>query len=596
MDQLEEIKSKIDLIELISEYVPLKKTGRNFKANCPFHSEKTPSFIVSPERQIWKCFGCQKGGDHFRFLMEMETMDFGEALRTLAKRVGVKLRRYQPTEGEKIKQLLYEINHLTGEFYHFLLVSHPVGKGALDYILGRGISKKSLAQFKLGFTPDRWDSLIKFLVNKKKYRLEDIEKAGLIIKGRKGFYDRFRARLMFPLKDHRNNVCGFAGRVLDPEVKEAKYVNTPETPVYVKSHLLYGLEETKKNIKKQDEVVLVEGELDLISSYQAGIKNVVAIKGSALTEAQVRLLGRFTKNIVFALDKDLAGDAAARRGIQMADQGGMAIKVVSLKEGKDPDEVAQKNPKLWQKLVKQAVPVYDYFLNFALERFDSRSAEGKRKIGQELVPILAGISDEIVRAHYVQKLSESLGVNEGAVVQQMTKVKLGPGVKMDRSIAQTDEKMTQRESLEQYLLALALQSGQWQFLAQEPVEDLIQTSRFKRILKAVGRYLKKTKKKKFESNRLAELLPSELVATFDKLYLLELSDLLKDEEKVQKELKATIIRLERLNLKEGLEKTAVLIKAIEGKKNADQKGKKDLEKLTREFRDLSLKLTELNSN
>jgi DNA primase len=248
MDQLEEIKRKIDIVELINSYVPLKKAGRNFKALCPFHSEKTPSFMVSPERQIWHCFGaCNEGGDIFGFLMKIENLDFGEAVRELAKKAGVKLTRYQPSEEERSKQLLYEINHLAAEYYHFLLLNHPFGKKALDYILGRGIKKDSLVLFKIGFAPDDWRSLQAYLVNKKGYKAQDLERVGLVIKTQKGdFYDRFRGRLMFPLKDYHNNVRGFAGRLLDPQAKEAKYVNTPETFIYHKSELLFGLSEAKE--------------------------------------------------------------------------------------------------------------------------------------------------------------------------------------------------------------------------------------------------------------------------------------------------------------------------------------------------------------
>ncbi len=297
-DELEAIKRKIDIIEFISEYVSLKNVGRNFKGLCPFHSEKTPSFIVSPERQIWHCFGaCGTGGDIFGFLMKIENIEFGEVLRILAKRAGVKLARYRPSESEKQKQLLYEINHLATEYYHYVLLKHQAGKEGLDYIQKRGISSDSLEKFKIGFAPDRWDNLQKYLVAKKGYKIQDLEKVGLAIRGQRGFYDRFRARVIFPLTDHRANICGFAGRTIIPEVKEAKYINTPETLIYHKSDLLYGLNETKQEIKKADAVVLVEGELDMISSYQAGVKNVVAIKGSALTTNQVQRLFYFTKDM-----------------------------------------------------------------------------------------------------------------------------------------------------------------------------------------------------------------------------------------------------------------------------------------------------------
>lgn len=592
-DQLEEIKRKIDIVELISEYVPLKKAGRNFKALCPFHSETAPSFIVSPERQIFKCFGCNEGGDIFGFLMRMEGMEFAEALRTLAKRAGVKLRRYQPTEGEKEKDLLYEINHLASEFFHYLLLNHRVAKKALAYILGRGIKKDSLQLFKLGFAPQSWSSLQDYLVSKKGYRVQDLEKAGLVIKGerRGGFYDRFRGRLIFPLKDHRNNVCGFAGRVLDPQVKEAKYVNTPETPVYHKSDLLYGLNETKQAIKKADEVILVEGELDLISSFQAGVKHGVAIKGSALTPSQVQLLGRFTKNLTFALDRDVAGDAAARRGIEVADAAGMAIKVVELKGGKDPDEVAQKKPQLWRQLVKKAVPVYDYLFDSAFSRYRAKTAEGKRRIGQELIPLLAKISNEIMRAHYLHELSERLGVDEEAIIKEMAKQKEEPSRRQKTSLSE-EEGISRRERLEEYLLALAFQAKQWALLRKRKVNQLVKTPRFKGILVILAKYFKRYKT--LESERLAKMLPAELVTIFNRLYLLDLALLLKDEAKLEQEFNQTLFQLERLDLKEELSQVSTKIRALERKKKSTAQEKKEAKQWDRKFRDLSQQLAELD--
>ncbi len=594
-DQLEEIRNKIDIVELISEHLPLKKAGRNFKALCPFHSEATPSFIVSPERQIWKCFGCNEGGDIFGFLMRMEGLEFGEALQILAKRAGVKLRSYRPSEGEKQKDLLYEINHLASEYFHYLLLNHPVGKRALDYILGRGITKKSLVLFKLGFAPDSWESLQEFLVGKKKYRAEDLEKAGLVIKSerRRGYYDRFRGRLMFPLKDHRQNFCGFAGRVLEPEAKEAKYVNTPETLIYHKSDLLYGLTETKEAIKKADEAILVEGELDLISSYQTGVKNVVAIKGSALTNSQVQLLSRFTQNITLALDQDVAGDLASRRGIEVADAAGMAIKVIQVKGGKDPDEVAQKKPQLWQKQAKEAVPVYDYFLTSAFARFDNRTGEGKRKIGQELVPVLAKISNEILRAHYLKQLSERLEVEEEVILREMAKLRQEERpISSQMAVTREEEgKPSRREILEEHLLSLAFQSDQWSLLQKRRVSKLIKTARFIGIIKVLAKYLKRFKTLK--SERLAKLLPAELRAVFDKLYLLDFSTLLEDEKKIEQELEKTLYQLEKLDLKERLQEIAEKIKMIEKKKEATVAERKQTTAFAREFRDLSQQLAEL---
>ena len=594
MDQLEEIKRKIDIVELVNSYVPLKKAGRNFKALCPFHSEKTPSFVVSPERQIWHCFGaCSDGGDIFGFLMKIENLDFGEAVRELAKKAGVKLTRYQPSEDERNKQLLYEINHLATEFYHFLLLNHPSGKKALDYILGRGIKKDSLLLFKIGFAPDSWQSLQAFLVGKKGYKVQDLERVGLVIKTQKGdFYDRFRGRLMFPLKDYHGNIRGFAGRLLDPQAKEAKYVNTPETFIYHKSELLFGSSEAKEEIKKKDQAVLVEGELDMISSFQAGVKNVLAIKGSALSEPQVKLISRFTQNLVFALDQDLAGDQAARRGIETAEAGRMMIRVVESKEGKDPDEIAQKNPTLWRELVQKAVPVYDYLLDSAFKRFDSQTIEGKRKISGEFILALTKISNEIVRDHYVRELANRLQVGEEAILKEIGKTKAsqmetGVGQALFAKPAIGKEKL-KREVLEDYLLSLAFQSGQWGLLRKRNLTNLIKTYRLSKILATLKDYFQHYQK--VNSERLAKMLEPELLESFNQFYLVDLGNLFDDEEKFDKEFNKTLKRLEKIDLMEKLGEISGKIKTLEKEAKLSSEGQKKLKKYHEEFRDLSSNL------
>ena len=598
-DQLEEIRKKIDLVELINEYTPLKKTGRNFKALCPFHSEKIPSFVVSPERQIFKCFGCGAGGDCFKFLMLTENMEFSEALQTLAKRAGIKLRRYQPSESEKQKQRLYEINHLASEYYHYLLTKHPAGKSALDYILGRGISRESLAQFKLGYSPNLWEALQDYLVKKKKYPADDLEKAGLVIKSekRRGYYDRFRGRLMFTLRDQRGNVAGFAGRTLDPKQEEAKYINTPETLLYHKSDLLYGLVETKEAIKKADEALVVEGELDAISSIQADVANVVAIKGTALTQGQIDLLGKYTQNLVLALDRDLAGDQAAKRGIELADAAGMAIKVVEVKGGKDPDEVAQKEPQRWRQEVKEAVPIYDYYLDSALARFDARTAEGKRKISLELAPILAKINNKVVQAHYLRQLAERLRVEEGAVAAEVAKFVTEESAKPPlarKDYQETEkEKMNRREIFEEYLFALAFQSGNWLLLKKRKISPLVKTPRYQGIMEALGKYLKRHKT--LDSQKLAKMLPAELKEAFDKLYLLELADLIEDEDKLKRELFKIERELKKLGLKETLREISQQIGELERNEKSTPAERKKLKQGQERFRDLSQELSGLEA-
>jgi DNA primase len=589
MDQLDEIKAKIDLVEMIGAYVPLKKAGSNFKGLCPFHAEKTPSFMVSPERQIWKCFGCGEGGDAFTFLMKMENMEFGEALRELAKKTGVKLDSYQPTQAEKDKEILFDINHMASEYYHFVLLNLPVAKKALDYVLGRGVSRESVELFKIGYSPNSWTALQSFLINKKKYKATDVERAGLISRGR-GYYDRFRGRLMFPLKDHRGNVCGFSGRVLDPTVKEAKYINTQETDIYHKSDLLFGLSETKEAIKQAQSAIITEGELDMISSFQAGVQNVVAIKGSALTLNQIKLLKRYTQTLILALDADFAGDKAARRGIELADQEGLTIKVVEITGGKDPDEVAQKNPELWQKLVAGAVDIYDYFIDSAFNRFQGVTADDKRKIGAELVPILAKISNEIVRSHYVRELSRRLDISQEAVLEEIGKMKREPGL-LDKPVAKVVEmERSRRETVEEYLLSLAFQAQKPEWLSRKKVFSVVETAKFTRILELLTTYLQT--EDKFASKSFAKTLPGELVEAFDRMYMVVLGDLTESAEKAKVEFDRTLAELSKLAKHEKLTVMRRGIGDLERKKELSKSEEEKLDKLLNKFAKLSQKLAE----
>ena len=458
MTDLEEIKQKIDIVSLISEYVVLKKTGANFKGLCPFHNEKTPSFIVSPERQIWHCFGgCQDGGDIFKFLMRVENLEFPEALKVLAQRAGVNLTSYQPTKNSEIKDKIYAVNHLAGEYYQYILTKHPLGEKARKYLENRKINLNSIKLFGLGYVPNSWDSLIKFL-NKKKYSISDLETAGLISKSGIGHYfDRFRSRIIFPLFDHRGNVCGFAGRQLEevhPAEGGAKYINTAETLVYVKGNILYGLNIAKEEIKKAGFAVAVEGEIDAIQSYQAGVRNVVAIKGSALTSGHVNLLKRYTENIYLSLDADFAGDAAAHHGIEIADAAGLNIKVVTFKEGKDPDELIKKDPKLWRNAVEKAVPFYDYIIDSALEKFDPKGAEGGKKITAEVAKFLVPIENLVVKNHYLKKLAKKLDISQNILEEQLTKEVRSP--KTELRIMNHELSKPRNELLEEYLLSLLL--------------------------------------------------------------------------------------------------------------------------------------------
>ena len=426
MDPRDEIKSRIDIVDLISESLQLKPAGGgSFKAVCPFHMEKTPSFYVSREKQIWHCFGCGVGGDVFSFVMQMEGVDFPEAMRALAKRVGVEIPRYSSVQSNENDRLV-RVNEFASAVYQKILVDSPAAAEARAYVERRGITPELLEKFGIGFAPEAWDTLVGFL-NKKSIPAKDAERAGLLLPRRSGsgFIDRFRNRLTIPLRDVRGQTVGFTGRLM-PNANEdsgPKYLNSPETAVYHKSELLFGLDLAKKAIKLEKSVIIVEGNLDVVASHKAGVENVVASSGTALTEHQLDLLKRLTDTLVFSFDQDAAGFSAAQRGIRLARQKGFNIKVALLppEAGKDPDEAVQKDPALWQKTVKKTIPVMQYMIERATRGRDLSKVEVKREIGDLLLPELAIIPNVIEREHWLQTVADLLRIDLQTLRQEISK-------------------------------------------------------------------------------------------------------------------------------------------------------------------------------
>jgi len=466
MSQISEVKEANNIVEVIGERIRLDLGGLNYKACCPFHGEKTPSFFVNPSLQRYRCFGCGANGDVLDFLQNFEGVTFYEALKSLADRAGITLKDFQRSGEDEERETLLEILSLAKEYYHFLLTKHEVGQTGRDYLAQRGTTAESIKLFQLGFATNAWDSLLKYLHHKKKYRLDLIEKTGLIIKGRNGgYYDRFRERLIFPLKNHRGQVVGFSGRLLSQSPKEAKYINSPETSLYHKSKMLYGYSELFREIKKKEQVVVVEGEFDMISSAQAHVNHVVAIKGSALTTDQVNLLARVSKTIILSLDADEAGIKATERAIEIVRAKGLDLKVIDLKHSdllaeadkvKDPDELAREQPKVWRQAVEAAVSVYEFLINHALDAYDPTTAEGKRKIINYLAPILEGIEHSVEKEFYLQKLSVALNVKESLLKADIAKFGKGKALAVppEDSSAPKQALKTYQERNEEYLLYL----------------------------------------------------------------------------------------------------------------------------------------------
>ena len=556
-DQVEEIKRKVDIVEVIGEHVALKKSGSNYKGLCPFHSEKSPSFMVSQELQIFKCFGCGVGGDVYKFLMDYEKIEFPQALKILADRAGVKLIPLKGFTSYEEKEEIYKANFIAGEFYHYLLTSHKLGEIGMQYLKKRGVTGESIKTFKLGFAPDSPDTLYKFLTKKRGYSAQALEKAGLIV-GRGGnYYDRFRGRIIFPLSDHYGNSLGFSGRVIKDGGDIAKYINSPDTLVYKKGQNLYGLSQTKQAIKEKGFVVVAEGEVDLISSFQAGVKNIVAIKGSAFTQEQAELIGRFTKDVRLALDSDFAGDAAARRGIETLRKTGIDIKVVKT-EFKDPDEAARANPEAWAESVANAQSIYDFLIDSVFEKYDPKTTEGKEKISRELSPILGSIEDEIVKSACSKIVAVRLGVPETAVLSQASKyTKNETGGYIEPKPANSYDR---RQMLEDRLLALKFQTDP-NFLKVNGLK-MFKTPKAAKILEELEKY----KEEKFDAKTFAQNLPAEISNAFTEIFLSGQFD----GEDPTKESETLLHELEELDARE---KIRQITRSIAQKdKEGDQKG------------------------
>ncbi len=426
---VEEIKLRLDIVELIGEYVQLKQTGTNWKARCPFHNERTPSFMVSRERGSWHCFGCARGGDIFSFVQEMEGMDFPEALRFLGKRAGVEIQSVDPKLATQ-RTKLHDVMRWAMRYYHEVLLKAKDAKIARDYLDQRHVSAATIDEWQLGFAPTGGDIAYQAM-RKKGFSDDDIFQAGLSIKRDRGvgYFDRFRGRVMFPIADVHGTIVGCSGRILDALVDPkkptpAKYINSPQTLIYNKSAILYGLHQAKQAIKKAERAVLVEGYMDAIASHQAGRANVVASSGTALTRDQVKLLKRYTTTIVLAFDSDAAGAQAALRGLDQALQEEVNVLMLRLPFGKDPDELIAKDPTAWDAAVAQAQPIMEYYFQEATANRDVSQVKEKKAIAKFLLPILAKVGDAIEQTHYLQRLADLLRVDEQVLRKSLPKVLL----------------------------------------------------------------------------------------------------------------------------------------------------------------------------
>ncbi|MFC1909787.1 DNA primase [Chloroflexota bacterium] len=477
MSVIDDVKQKTDIAEVIGQYVTLIKSGRQLKALCPFHSENTPSFFVYPERQSWHCFGaCASGGDVISFVMRKEGLDFGDALRLLAERTGITIPdKFQNTRRDE-RERLYQANIAATQYYHNLLLNSPMAQKAKEYVLKRGLTVDTLADFQLGFSPNSWESLKQHLMERN-FKEEELLSAGLIIKGESGnTHDRFRGRLMFPIWEISGRVTGFGARALDDS--QPKYLNSPQTLVFDKSGGLYGINMAKEAIRQQDLTVIVEGYMDVIAAHQHYFKNVVASMGTSITEKQLSILKKLSRNVTLALDSDTAGKEAMLRCVDYENYLETEVKVIILPEGKDPDDVLKEDRDIWQQLIDKAQPLIDFTIDRASAQLDLSTARGKTTLTDNILPILIKVKDNIRSEHYVNRISTLTKTDVRTLEAAMVRLKSVSVPRLLQKVAPSSKKVLSRE---EYFLTLILQNPELKVLCQEMLPAYLKNSENREI-------------------------------------------------------------------------------------------------------------------
>ncbi len=586
-DQVQEIKEKLNIVDVISGYIRLQKAGINHKGLCPFHNEKTPSFMVSPSRQNWHCFGCAEGGDIFTFIQKIEGVEFPEALKILAEKAGVVL-KYSDPKLRTEKDRIYEICEKTTQFFTASLNNTAV---ILGYLRERGAREKTISEWRLGYAPDSWNSLLSFL-SKQGYREAEMEKAGLILKGDR-YHDRFRNRLMFPITDSNGRVVAFSGRTMNDIVPSkteradsGKYVNSPETILYSKSKILYGLDKAKIEIRKTDKAILVEGQMDAILPWQDGIKNIVATSGTALTEEHLSILRRLTNNLILAFDMDDAGFRATKRGVDLANEMGFGISVLDISSGKDPADFVKERPGEFADLISESQPIMTYYFSRAFGKFSADKIEGQKFIALTLLSEIKRLPSAVERSGWLRELSLRLGISENDLREEMERVEIekeAPNVGNRASNTFLGQIKTRREILSERLLALLLKKPE--FIGEAVKAAAILPKNDFEILSALA-----ANQNEFSAAR--EALSADLRPRLDFLYLAGDYEMEKADSNfdIGEEVKLLIKEIERERHKENLQKIGQQIRKCESEEGLN------ISQLTEEFQSVSNKLYKIDEN
>lgn len=594
---IEEIKSRLDIVEVISSYIKLQKCGVNYRARCPFHSEKKASFFVSPRLQIFKCFGCGASGDLFKFIMMIEGIEFGDALKLLAQKAGVALKPFKP-ELKTERQRLLEICELSCCFFEKQLWASNTGQTVRQYLYSRKINDDSIRKWRLGYAPDQPKALTDFLFSNG-YKLEEIKKAGLVVQNKTGYFDRFRSRVIFPIFDMHSQVIGFGGRIFgaraDKEI--AKYINTPATLLYDKSKVLYGLDNAKVELRRQNFCILVEGYTDCIMAHQAGFENTVAVSGTALTIWHLKIIKRYTDNLVTAFDMDLAGNSATKRGIDLAQSLDFNIKVITMPKDRDPADVVAQDPVLWDKLVKEAKSILDFYFESAFMKFSRDTADGKKEISKVLLPVIKRIPNKIVQSHWIQKLAQELKVEAEDIEEEMKKIKADDlrgeesfDNSKDENQSNSSSSKTRKERIEERIISLILQKPQLHKIIKE--QDL---SFFNKKTAEIISKIKDLFKEEKDFDRIQEkisLLQKNISSQdFEYIASLVLQSEIEQEDRIDlaKELLFSLKEIKEDSIRKELAEVARRIKIAEQEKNYQE-----IEELMKQFNQLAQKLSQIN--
>ena len=597
-NQVEEIKQKLNIVDVINRFLPLKKRGRNHIACCPFHGEKTPSFTVSEELQIFKCFGCGKSGDVFTFVQEYERIDFREALVELATIAGIVLKKSEfDNKQDSRKKVLMDLNAQVEKFYQYMFLSHPLGKNALDYVTKRGINLTTIKQFGLGYSPENPAITVNFLT-KKGYKIADLIASGTFGQSQYNsrIYDRFQGRLTFPLSDYRGRILGFSGRLL-PTTKNqdsGKYINSPETEIYHKSFNLFGLHLAKDFIRQLNAVIVTEGEFDMISPFQAGIKNIVAIKGTAFTEEQLQLLRRYTDTLILGLDSDFAGSNASRKSIELADSMEFDIKVLTLGDKyKDPDEAVRNDLEFFKTQLDQTVSIWDFIIQSQVKINNPDTVKGKKEILNIVLPFLVKIKNSVIRSDYLKKLANEIGSDYQAILEEAQKnLPTKTAAAVGGSLLNLTPKpnipveSSKTEKFEQLLLTLIIGAKNPVKVAKKITAQIsrLQDHRFQ----IIGNNLLKINE--FNPKSFESLLPAEIHSVFQSIYLETTVNPIESRQRLL-EIQKTVAILDTFYLKDKLNFLSSQIAQLENNGDEDKLAavEKEYNKLLSELSKVQIK-------